>query len=99
MIEAVPDETPELKVFHAGTKRADGQLLANGGRVLNVTALGGSVAEAKMRAYAAVAEVRLGATDSAGATSAGGPFPVNATRSLIVKARSKLSPTADRKGL
>jgi phosphoribosylamine--glycine ligase len=45
---------PDLKVFHAGTLRRDGKLLANGGRVLNVTALGRTVAEAQARAYAAV---------------------------------------------
>ena len=42
------------KVFHAGTALSDGQLVANGGRVLNVTALGGSAGEAQKRAYAAV---------------------------------------------
>jgi phosphoribosylamine--glycine ligase len=43
------------KVFHAGTAiGADGGLTANGGRVLNVTARGGSVTEAQVRAYAAV---------------------------------------------
>ncbi|MFM5908008.1 MAG: phosphoribosylamine--glycine ligase [Novosphingobium sp.] len=42
------------KVFHAGTALADGRLVANGGRVLNVTALGGSAGEARARAYAAV---------------------------------------------
>ncbi len=40
-----------LKVFHAGTVRQDGKLIANGGRVLNVTALGATVAEARERAY------------------------------------------------
>jgi len=45
---------PGLMVFHAGTLRRDGRLLANGGRVLNVTALGATVAEAQARAYAAV---------------------------------------------
>jgi phosphoribosylamine--glycine ligase len=45
---------PDLKVFHAGTVRRDGKLLANGGRVLNVTALGQTVAEVQARAYAAV---------------------------------------------
>ena len=44
-------------VFHAGTKRDGERLLANGGRVLNVTALGSSVAAAKARADAAVHEV------------------------------------------
>ena len=43
------------KVFHAGTKIADnGGLVANGGRVLNVTASGANVTEAKERAYEAV---------------------------------------------
>jgi phosphoribosylamine---glycine ligase len=42
------------KVFHAGTAFSDGQLVANGGRVLGVTALGATVSEARERAYAAV---------------------------------------------
>ena len=48
---------PDLMVFHAGTLRRDGKLLANGGRVLNVTALGPSVEAAQARAYAAIAEI------------------------------------------
>lgn len=45
----------DVTVFHAGTARSkDGKLLATGGRVLNVTALGRNVAEAQARAYAAV---------------------------------------------
>ena len=40
-------------VFHAGTAMHDGQLVTNGGRVLNVTALGPSLDEARQRAYAA----------------------------------------------
>ncbi|HSR71578.1 MAG TPA: phosphoribosylamine--glycine ligase [Kiloniellales bacterium] len=45
----------DVVVFHAGTRRgADGTLLANGGRVLDVTALAPSLAEAKERAYAAI---------------------------------------------
>ena len=45
----------EVKVFHAGTRRAeDGRLLADGGRVLGVSALGKDVAEARERAYRAV---------------------------------------------
>ncbi len=43
-----------LQIFHAGTARRDGELVANGGRVLNVTALGQTVAEARARAYAAI---------------------------------------------
>jgi len=48
----------DLMVFHAGTMQdALGRLVANGGRVLNVTARGGSVAEAKARAYAAIEKI------------------------------------------
>ncbi len=42
------------KIFHAGTAVKDGQLIASGGRVLNVTASGNSVSEAQTLAYAAV---------------------------------------------
>ncbi|MEM1346977.1 MAG: phosphoribosylamine--glycine ligase [Myxococcota bacterium] len=48
-----------VKVFHAGTKAmADGRLVNSGGRVLGVTATGADQAEARARAYAAVAEIR-----------------------------------------
>ena len=47
-------EADGAKVFHAGTALRDGQLVASGGRVLNVTARGSSVREAQARAYAAV---------------------------------------------
>jgi phosphoribosylamine--glycine ligase len=43
-----------VQIFHAGTRAAGGRILANGGRVLNVAALGRSVGEAQARAYAAV---------------------------------------------
>ena len=43
-----------VQIFHAATERRDGKLIANGGRVLNVTALGRDVAEAQARAYRAV---------------------------------------------
>ena len=46
--------TDGVEIFHAGTAEADGLLVANGGRVLNVTATGGTVAEAQARAYAAI---------------------------------------------
>lgn len=45
------------EVFHAGTALRDGALVANGGRVLNVTATGKTVAEAQAKAYAAVAKI------------------------------------------
>jgi phosphoribosylamine--glycine ligase len=43
-----------VEIFHAGTERRDARLLATGGRVLNVTARGRTVAEAQARAYAAI---------------------------------------------
>jgi phosphoribosylamine--glycine ligase len=45
---------PWAKVFHAGTAIVGEQLVANGGRVLNVTATGATVTEAQARAYEAV---------------------------------------------
>ncbi|WP_319772870.1 phosphoribosylamine--glycine ligase [Breoghania sp.] len=45
---------PAVEVFHAGTKADGGRILANGGRVLGVTAAGGTVAEAQAKAYEAV---------------------------------------------
>ncbi|MBN9084758.1 MAG: phosphoribosylamine--glycine ligase [Rhizobiales bacterium 62-17] len=48
---------PDVTVYHAGTKREGDKLLANGGRVLNVTALGQDVAGAQRKAYAAIAEI------------------------------------------
>ena len=56
-IGPLPPDTAEMVVFHAGTKRQGDQLVSTGGRVLNVTALGGSVAEAKERADAAIAGI------------------------------------------
>ncbi|NJS15721.1 MAG: phosphoribosylamine--glycine ligase [Sphingopyxis sp.] len=47
-------ETDGAKIFHAGTALADGQLVATGGRVLNVTASGPSVRAAQTRAYSAL---------------------------------------------
>jgi phosphoribosylamine--glycine ligase len=43
-----------VEIFHAGTAAQGGIILANGGRVLNVTARGATVREARERAYAAV---------------------------------------------
>ncbi|MCX7354560.1 MAG: phosphoribosylamine--glycine ligase [Alphaproteobacteria bacterium] len=48
------DAMPGVKVFHAGTVEKDGKILAQGGRVLGVTARGATVAEAQKHAYAAV---------------------------------------------
>jgi phosphoribosylamine--glycine ligase len=50
----------DVCVFHAGTaRRADGQLVSAGGRVLGVTALGLAVDQARARAYAAVDRIEL----------------------------------------
>jgi phosphoribosylamine--glycine ligase len=43
-----------VQIFHAGTARKDGKLVANGGRVLDITATAPTTAEAQKRAYAAV---------------------------------------------
>jgi phosphoribosylamine--glycine ligase len=60
------DRMADVKVFHAGTAlRADpavgrdGRVVTDGGRVLNVTALGATLPEAKARAYEAVAIIRF----------------------------------------
>jgi phosphoribosylamine--glycine ligase len=53
------DKVPHTKVFHAGTRRnAAGEVVTSGGRVLGVTALGASTAEAKLNAYRAVKCIR-----------------------------------------
>ena len=49
---------PDVKVFHAGTATSDGQVVTDGGRVLGVTALGTSIAAAKLQAYTAVKCIR-----------------------------------------
>ncbi|HEX2216952.1 MAG TPA: phosphoribosylamine--glycine ligase, partial [Xanthobacteraceae bacterium] len=47
-----------VEIFHAGTAMRDGRLVAQGGRVLNVCAVGKTVHEARGRAYAAVDRIR-----------------------------------------
>ena len=47
-----------VEIFHAGTVAKDGAILANGGRVLNVCAMGKTVTEAQVRAYRAVDLIR-----------------------------------------
>jgi phosphoribosylamine--glycine ligase len=47
-----------VEIFHAGTKAEGGKILANGGRVLDVSALGKTVSEARSRAYEAVSRIR-----------------------------------------
>jgi phosphoribosylamine--glycine ligase len=54
---AEADALPDVKVFHAGTSMLGGKLVNTGGRVLGVTALGDTVADAQKRAYEAVAKI------------------------------------------
>jgi phosphoribosylamine---glycine ligase len=49
---------PEVKVFHAGTKKRGNEIVTNGGRVLGVTAIGSNIADAKLKAYQAVKLIR-----------------------------------------
>ena len=48
----------DAKVFHAGTSLQNGKVVADGGRVLGVTALGADFSEAKLRAYQTVKCIR-----------------------------------------
>ena len=47
----------DVKVFHAGTRLDNGRVVTDGGRVLGVTALGDTLADAKKRAYEAVGKI------------------------------------------
>jgi phosphoribosylamine--glycine ligase len=49
-LETLPEDSRHM-VFHAGTRHVDGKVTAAGGRVLNVTARGDSLAEARDRVY------------------------------------------------
>ena len=50
-------ELPGVTIFHAGTRRVGDDVVADGGRVLAVTAIGGDIGEAQSRAYAAVDKI------------------------------------------
>ncbi len=50
-ITGLPQDTDDVVVFHAGTQMADGQVVTSGGRVLCVTALGGTLKLAQQLAY------------------------------------------------
>ena len=58
-IRGVPPSSDDMIVFHAGTAHKNGELVTSGGRVLGVTGLGVSVAQARDRAYAAVDAIEL----------------------------------------
>jgi len=53
------DESDDVTVFHAGTAMKDGSLVSNGGRVLDVTALGATIDDARSKAYATAAKIRM----------------------------------------
>ncbi len=55
-LETLPEDSHHM-VFHAGTAEKDGQIVANGGRVLNITARGETLAQAYERAYDMAAKV------------------------------------------
>jgi phosphoribosylamine--glycine ligase len=52
-------DTLEVEVLHAGTAEAGGKLVTAGGRVLNVTGIGATPAEARERAYAAAERIQF----------------------------------------
>lgn len=57
-LDRAPGNSDDVKIFHAGTKAGtDGAVLANGGRVLNVTAMAPTIRQAQERAYAAVDKI------------------------------------------
>jgi phosphoribosylamine---glycine ligase len=52
-------EMPDVQIFHAGTRRENGDVFTNGGRVLAVTAQGETIAAARDRAYEAVNQIHF----------------------------------------
>ncbi|MBZ0135921.1 MAG: phosphoribosylamine--glycine ligase [Planctomycetes bacterium] len=53
------DFGPDVQIFHAGTKKVDGDWYTNGGRVMSVVALGSDLKDAREKAYAAVEKIRF----------------------------------------
>jgi phosphoribosylamine--glycine ligase len=53
-LDAAAASDPAVLIFHAGTKRVGDKLIADGGRVLDVVALGATLAAARDRAYAVI---------------------------------------------
>jgi phosphoribosylamine--glycine ligase len=56
-LDAAANAAPDTTIFHAGTKHEGDRVLADGGRVLGLTALGATLLEARTRAYAAVDKI------------------------------------------
>jgi phosphoribosylamine--glycine ligase len=59
VVSALPPDSDDAVVFHAGTVRDQDRLLTSGGRVLCITALGENLRAARRRAYEAVGQVRF----------------------------------------
>lgn len=53
------EDEPDAYVLHAGTRREGNTVVSAGGRVLSVTATGSDLAQARAKAYKAVARIRL----------------------------------------
>ena len=58
-IDGLDDVDEDVVVFHAGTRSEDSSTVTSGGRVLTVTAQGGSVAEARCTAYENVRRIHF----------------------------------------
>jgi len=67
----------KVKIFHAGTRRDDQRLIADGGRVLGVTALGSDIRSARERSLQPRSTASNGPPASAAATSAAARFRVS----------------------
>ncbi|MGW5848003.1 phosphoribosylamine--glycine ligase [Streptomyces sp. NPDC055254] len=59
LAEIAAEDAPDAYVLHAGTRREGDAVVSAGGRVLSVTATGSDLAQARARAYKAVARIRL----------------------------------------
>ena len=59
VISGLPENTPDMHVFHAGTSLHKGRTVASGGRVLCVTALGDNVKQAQKHAYDALVGIHF----------------------------------------
>jgi phosphoribosylamine--glycine ligase len=53
------ESVPDVKVFHSGTGVKEGKLVTDGGRVLGITALGKTIADAQKRAYEAIKHIQF----------------------------------------
>ncbi|MFJ4775055.1 phosphoribosylamine--glycine ligase [Streptomyces sp. NPDC088762] len=59
LAEVAAEDGPDAYVLHAGTRREGDSVVSAGGRVLSVTATGSDLAQAREKAYKAVARIRL----------------------------------------